>query len=480
MTIKQIKTFRSGRIMIMVGLFILSSGAYTQIVTRITAAEFYTFLKNKDRDKLTIIDGRDSSMFNSGHINGAINLDALSKNTKTKLTDFTDEEHLIVYCTNHNRSKTLIHLLSESAYKGEIIFITDGINGWKSNGYEIVGNTSAVNTESQSRQQDSNLFADKLSPIIQVFGTAAYDAESDRYGYSFGRAHLGFQYRFNNNWSAKIIIDQGRPSTLENISVTDTSGKVLHVEYTSKEGSYYTMWLKFASLTWQVNDKLYIEGGALLQNHYITQERFWGFRYVAQTFQDLYWKIPSTDLGFMARYQINDVFSVDAALTNGEGPRVYQDAFGNMKYAAGLDIRPGNNFHSRIYYHNRKAGADSLSTEQMFSFFTGYNLSDIFRIGGELNYMENLNNISGLKSYGFSIYSAYQIIKNTQLFLRYDRLLYDKNNTTNHADGNTFMGGVAYSPVDNVNLALNYQGWLPDDENNKQENAVLLSMEYKF
>lgn len=48
------------------------------------------------------------------------------------------------------------------------------------------------------------------------------------------------------------------------------------------------------------------------------------------------------------------------------------------------------------------------------------------------------------------------------------------------ADGNTFMGGVSYSPVNNVNLSLNYQGWLPDDETNKQKNTVVLSMEYKF
>lgn len=322
----------------------------------------------------------------------------------------------------------------------------------------------------------------KLKPIVQVFGTAAYDIEKNRYGYGFGRAHLGLQYQFNDRWNAKIIIDRGRPTTIEEITITDTSGNVLNVNYTTKEGSYYTMYLKFASLTWQINTKLSLEGGALLQNHYITQERFWGFRYVAQTFQDLYWHIPSTDLGFMARYQINDIFSFDAALTNGEGPRINQDAFGKVKYAAGLDINPGNKFQSRIYYHNRTTGVDSLSTEQMFSVFAGCKFSEQFRLGGEFNYMDNLNYATGTDSYGFSVYSAFQIIDNTQLFIRYDRLLYvTTNNASNmEADGHTMMGGISYSPVKGINLSLNYQGWIPDDENKKTQNNILFSMEYKF
>ncbi|MDZ7742169.1 MAG: hypothetical protein U5Q03_10555 [Bacteroidota bacterium] len=322
----------------------------------------------------------------------------------------------------------------------------------------------------------------QFSPIVQVFGTAAYDIENNRYGYSFGRAHLGFQYQFNKDWSAKMIIDCGRPTTVDDLIVTDTAGNMLNVDYTTKEGSYYTMWLKFASLKWQVNDRLSLVGGALLQNHYITQERFWGFRYVAQTFQDMYWHIPSTDLGFRANYILNDVFSIDAALTNGEGPRIKQDVFGKVKYAAGLNINPGNKFQSRIYYHNRTTGADSLSTEQMLSIFAGYQFSEQFRVGGEFNYMGNLNNAAGLNSYGLSVYSAYQIIDNTQLFIRYDRLLYETPNNLSPtaANGNTIIGGISYSPVKGINLSLNYQGWLPDAENNKAENNILLSMEYKF
>lgn len=323
----------------------------------------------------------------------------------------------------------------------------------------------------------------KLKPIVQVFGTASYNIENNRYAYGFGRAHLGLQYQFNAKWSAKIIIDRGPATTVGEITVTNANGDSLKVQNTSKEGAYYTMYLKFASLEWKVNNKFILEGGALLQNHYITQEHFWGFRYVAQTFQDFYWNLPSTDLGFMARYKFNTVFSIDAALTNGEGPRFNQDVFGKVKFAGGLDINPSLKIQTRIYYHNRVAGKVDSENEQLFSIFAGFMPIKKFRIGGEFNYMDNLNNISGLISYGMSFYGAYYFFNNTQFFTRFDRLLFEGNdeNVNNiKGNGNTLMTGISYSPVMGINLSLNYQGWIPDSKNSKRENNVLFSMEFYF
>ncbi|PKP34301.1 MAG: hypothetical protein CVU00_07555, partial [Bacteroidetes bacterium HGW-Bacteroidetes-17] len=66
------------KIILVIGLFLLFNEANTQTIKRITATEFHNFLEGQDRDKLTIIDGRDSSMFYSGHIMGAINLNAFA------------------------------------------------------------------------------------------------------------------------------------------------------------------------------------------------------------------------------------------------------------------------------------------------------------------------------------------------------------------------------------------------------------------
>ena len=323
----------------------------------------------------------------------------------------------------------------------------------------------------------------KLKPIVQVFGTAEYNFENNNYDYSFGRAHLGFQYQFNEKWSSKIVIDRGRATSIGDLSVTDINGNILTVENTYQEGAYYTMFLKFASLQWKVNDRFLLEGGAILQNHYITQERFWGLRYVAQTFQDLYWKIPSSDLGFIATYKLSDFLSVDAAITNGEGPRKVQDAFGKVKFAGGMDFNPSEKVKARIFYHNRQSNTNSEIDEQLFSAFAGFNPGSKFRIGGELNYMANLDNINKLNSYGFSFFTASRILNKTELFARYDRLLYeipDNITSSSKNDGNTIIGGISHTPVKGVNASLNYQVWFPDQPANSNVNSILLSMEYKF
>ena len=162
----------------------------------------------------------------------------------------------------------------------------------------------------------------KGKPIIQVFGNFDYNATQGtqkKYGFWFGRAHFGYDYQFNNHFSGKIIIDAGRPTTVGQIEVTDTTGLNLNTSNTSKEGSYYTMTLKFASLEWKPNEHIKIQAGGVLQNHYITQEKFWGYRYVAPTFQDKYYGIPSSDLGIIAYFKINEKLGFDIAFTNGEG-----------------------------------------------------------------------------------------------------------------------------------------------------------------
>ncbi len=138
------------------------------------------------------------------------------------------------------------------------------------------------------------------------------------------------------------------------------------------------------------------------------------------------WKTPSSDLGFIATYKLNKVITIDVAITNGEGPRYKQDAFGKVKIAGGLDINPSEKIHTRIFYHNRQSGIDNTATEQMISLFMGVQQSEKIRIGGEFNYMENLD----------------VNIRN---------------------DGNSIMTGISHSPIKGINISLNYQGWFPDE-----------------
>lgn len=333
-----------------------------------------------------------------------------------------------------------------------------------------------INLSAQNKKFDFT----KLEPVVQVFGTAYFNVENNNLNYVIGRAHLGFKYEFNDEWSAKIILDRGRPTSVGEIIVSDSSENFLNVYNTSKEGAYYSMFLKFASLQWKVNEKLRIQGGAILQNHYITQERFWGLRYVAQTFQDLYWHIPSSDLGFIAYYKFNSIFSIDAAITNGEGPRVNQDSFGDLKYAAGLDISLIKGLQTRLYYHNRQSSVNDAVYEQLFSAFAGYKFQEVFKIGGEFNYLLNVNNISDLDSYGYSVFAIYSINSELDVFARFDQLFYNQPEiftSEKYFDGNAVKGGLSYSPINRIHLSLNYLTFLQAKSNT---NQILFSMEFKL
>jgi hypothetical protein len=340
---------------------------------------------------------------------------------------------------------------------------------------------SGLQSFAQEKKTVAGFDFEKLTPIVQVFAAAHYNLNEQVYDYHFGRAHLGFQYKFNNAWSTKIIIDRGNPTRIGGITVSDSAGSQFIVNGDIREGARYTMFLKFAVLQWKATEKLTLETGAVLQNHYITQERFWGFRYVTQTFQDLYWHLPSSDPGFIAYYKFDKTFAMDLAVTNGEGPRIQQDAFGRVKLAGGLDINPSGKFSSRIYYHHKAATENAGKAEQMFSAFAGWQISAKSRLGIEFNLMDNLQNVDGLQSYGYSVYGAVNISPRVQTFGRFDRLLYEVpegEELTGFDNLSAVIAGLSVNPVKGVCCSLNYQGFIPDGEALK--HGFNLSFEFRI
>lgn len=337
-------------------------------------------------------------------------------------------------------------------------------------------------------QQDSLQTNPKGHPIIEVFGNTNYNLSADagqQLRFAIGRAHIGYQYRFDHRFSCKVILDRGRPTTIDKMRVSDSLGNFYDVTSSVKEGSFYTMTLKFANLVWQVNEKLRIEGGGILQNHYITQERFWKYRFVAQTFQDRYFHIPSGDLGFIAYYKINHLLGFDFALTNGEGFRVDQDAFGNIKLAGGIDLYPLKNLQVRLYYHH-KSYNDTMAAlqEQLFSFFTGYQLGEKARIGFEYNYMMDFDGIPGMDSYGFSIFGDILLSKGFSFFGRLDELKFklppNEKNQSLQKDTYALITGFNYNPIHDVGISVNYKGLFSKNKTSTQTNIIALDLMYRL
>lgn len=107
-----------------------------QVVDTLKSEQVFKMLTACNYTK-TLIDGRDSAMFYSGHIQNAVYIDAFSEQLTRFLEDYTDCDTLVVYCTNQTRSEMIIDKLIKLNYQGRILYMQDGITGWKNNGYAI-------------------------------------------------------------------------------------------------------------------------------------------------------------------------------------------------------------------------------------------------------------------------------------------------------------------------------------------------------
>lgn len=336
--------------------------------------------------------------------------------------------------------------------------------------------------------QTDTIFKPEGNVLVRVINRTLYetDGSTAKYGMYINRAFFGYNYQFAPKWSGRVIVDAGRPTVFGNLSVKDTSGNNLSNSYNYKEGSYYTMSLIFSYLEYNPTPKIKLQAGGILQNHYITQEKFWGYRYIFEIFDDRYFGIPSSDLGFIGYFSPIAWLSFDAAITNGEGFRFNQDSHGKVKYAAGIDIKPVKGWITRVYYDNStSADPAKPATQQLVSAFSGYRLPKVFRLGAEYNYHFNHGNLQNKDMYGLSVYGSYEMSERFEIFGRYDNL---QSNTLTGAtsewnytnDGQAYIAGVHCVAAKNISLSLSYQGWHPADNALKYKNTIAFSFEFKL
>jgi len=114
--------------------------------------------------------------------------------------------------------------------------------------------------------QTDNTFKPEGKVLVQVIKRTLYetDGKSDKYGMYINRAHFGYRYQFAPQWSGTVILDVGRPTVFGNLRVKDTANNNLPVSYNYKEGSYYTMSLKFSYLEYNPTPKIKLQAGGIL------------------------------------------------------------------------------------------------------------------------------------------------------------------------------------------------------------------------
>ncbi len=110
-------------------------------VTGMDSMEFYAnHLHLLEEGNALVIDGRTREMYEGGHLQHAINIDADDENLYDLLSQHADEPLIVVYCTTNRRTGKIVETLS-MFYQGEVIYIDDGIRGWQQNGLPLSGFT---------------------------------------------------------------------------------------------------------------------------------------------------------------------------------------------------------------------------------------------------------------------------------------------------------------------------------------------------
>ena len=316
------------------------------------------------------------------------------------------------------------------------------------------------------KAQEKEEFKPSGSPNAKIFFNFHHDLDETS-AFDLQRAYLGYKYNMSENFTGSILMDVGSPE----ISVNDSTKAKTTQEFTAFLKNAYIMYKK---------DKLAIDAGMIGLKQMSQQEAYWGHRYVYKSFLD-YSKMGTTaDLGASVEYKVIDMLSLDFTVRNGEGYKVMQSD-NAYRSSLGWTLSPVKGLCIRgVYDYLEKAEA-----QVTIAHFVGYK-NDKVSVGGEYNYQTNSGNKKDQTLSGFSVYGSYNITKVVQAFGRFDKLTSVKvngatDNWNKNNDGSLIIAGVQYKPIKNLDIALNYQGWLSDsDKEDSDKNYIYLNMQISF
>ncbi|HBC79588.1 MAG TPA: hypothetical protein DEO60_16140 [Bacteroidales bacterium] len=281
-------------------------------------------------------------------------------------------------------------------------------------------------------------------------------------GFGLNRAYLGYNFTPDDHFSGSVIINAGNPEDLAPGSIPKR----------------YT-YIREASLTYS-NDKLKIAFGITGTRLFEFQQRFWGKRYVANTYQSLNGYGFVADLGIVIDYQISDILKADFTLMNGEGYNNCQ-LDNSLRSSAGLTLTPDNGLAFRIYGDLTR---DNGLWQPMFLGFAGFKNEKV-TIGGEITYKSNLDLNQGHNAWGISGTGSVSLAEKTEVFARYDfsksALARGDIQRWNHfRDGDFLVLGIQYTFNKFVKIALDYQGIYPDDPTVSRSEQIFINALFKF
>lgn len=302
------------------------------------------------------------------------------------------------------------------------------------------------------------------APITEIFTDFHINLNdtSKTTGFSLNKAYLGYRFLPDNHFSGTIIINVGLPEDLAPGSEP-------------KRYAYF----REASISWK-KEKLNVAFGITGTRLFDYQQRFWGKRYIANTYQSLNGYGFVADLGVVVDYFFNEILKADITIMNGEGYSNIQLDNG-IRTSIGFTLTPIKQLAVRLY-------GDLLKTQgvwqPMFVGFIGYRTSKI-TVGGEVTCKSNLFPVKGYNGWGISGTGSLAMTEKTEIFIRFDHSAsavvpgdFRPWNYLN--DGNFLIAGFQYTPADNVKFAVDYQGTYPYASIREPSKSIYINALFKF
>jgi opacity protein-like surface antigen len=293
------------------------------------------------------------------------------------------------------------------------------------------------------------------------------------------RVYLGYKYSIDEHFTANALLDVERANPIKDASASfDTSSQGVGLKL-GKDTRYFAF-LKTASLDWKnIVPFTTLSIGQLGYFAFNVQEKFWGKRYLYKSFMDQQGWESSADLGAIIGIVPNDMVKITAGVVNGEGYKAPQDDYGNYKTALGLQVNPISELTLYAYGDWMPVGETTDDAQSTAAVFAGYTFQKLFNLGAEYAIQMNQKGVADHTVSGVSVYGMVSIIKELEIFARFDiALSQDDFNTSK--DGQTVIGGVQYSPVKSVKFAANYQRFMPKPDNSTPTDKVYLNCEFDY
>jgi hypothetical protein len=301
-------------------------------------------------------------------------------------------------------------------------------------------------------------------PIAEIFTDfhVNFNDTAKHTGFDLNRAYLGYHFMPEGKISGKVIINIGTP---EDLAPGSTPRRYA--------------FCREASLIWS-DEKLTISLGITGTRIFEFQQKFWGKRYVANTYQSINGYGFIADLGFVIDYRFNDVWKADLSVMNGEGYSNLQ-LDDNVRTSLGLTITPTQTLALRFYGDIQKM--EGL-WQPVFVAFAGFK-NDLITIGGEISYKSNIDLVQGHHAWGISSTGGINLTDKLEFFARYDFVTSvvadnDVLKWNYLTDGNFVIVGMQYILSPYAKIALNYRGSYPYFSENMRTDMIYVNALFKF